>query len=108
MPTETLHFENARFAQHLYNNDTRNLQALEDQQPCEREIHGLGTPRRVLRILATRLRGEPCSGAVAVLQDITELRRLVLVSGVLPRYSAFSLHRFVSVSFSLSTPSDDI
>ncbi len=31
MPSETLHFENARFAQHLYNNDPRNLQALEDQ-----------------------------------------------------------------------------
>jgi len=27
--TETLHFENARFAQQLFNNDTRNLEALE-------------------------------------------------------------------------------
>ena len=26
MPTETLHFENARIAQQLFNNDTRNLQ----------------------------------------------------------------------------------
>ncbi len=31
MPTETLHFENARVAQQLYNNDPRNLQALEAQ-----------------------------------------------------------------------------
>src|SRR5882672_8754207 len=31
MPTETLHFENARVAQQLFNNDTRNLQALEQQ-----------------------------------------------------------------------------
>ena len=31
MPTETLHFENARVAQQLFNNDTRNLQALENQ-----------------------------------------------------------------------------
>ena len=31
MPTETLHFENARIAQQLYNNDPRNLQALEQQ-----------------------------------------------------------------------------
>jgi phosphate starvation-inducible PhoH-like protein len=31
MPTETLHFENARLAQQLYSNDTRNLQALEEQ-----------------------------------------------------------------------------
>jgi phosphate starvation-inducible PhoH-like protein len=29
MPTETLHFENARVAQQLFNNDPRNLQALE-------------------------------------------------------------------------------
>ena len=31
MPSETLHFENARLAQQLFNNDTRNLQALEEQ-----------------------------------------------------------------------------
>jgi phosphate starvation-inducible PhoH-like protein len=31
MPSETLHFENARFAQQLFNNDIRNLQALEQQ-----------------------------------------------------------------------------
>jgi phosphate starvation-inducible protein PhoH and related proteins len=31
MPTETLHFENARVAQQLYNNDPRNLQALDAQ-----------------------------------------------------------------------------
>jgi phosphate starvation-inducible PhoH-like protein len=31
MPSETLHFENARLAQQLFNNDPRNLQALEHQ-----------------------------------------------------------------------------
>src|SRR4051812_11403681 len=31
MPTETLHFENARFAQQLFNNEPRNLQALEQE-----------------------------------------------------------------------------
>lgn len=31
MPVETLHFENARLAQQLFNNEPRNLQALEDQ-----------------------------------------------------------------------------
>src|SRR5512140_2657796 len=31
MSTETLHFENARVAQQLYNNDPRNLQAIEQQ-----------------------------------------------------------------------------
>ena len=31
MTTETLHFENARLAQQLFNNDPRNLEALEHQ-----------------------------------------------------------------------------
>ncbi len=31
MPSETLHFENARFAQQLFNNDPRNLQTLHDE-----------------------------------------------------------------------------
>jgi phosphate starvation-inducible PhoH-like protein len=31
MPTETLHFENARVAQQLFNNDPRNLQAIEEE-----------------------------------------------------------------------------
>src|SRR6266513_2177982 len=31
MPTETLHFENARRAQQLVNNEPRNLQLLEDE-----------------------------------------------------------------------------
>lgn len=31
MPVETLHFENARVAQQLYNNDPHNLQAIEEQ-----------------------------------------------------------------------------
>src|SRR5687768_18357262 len=30
MPTETLHFENARFAQQLFNNETANLRLMED------------------------------------------------------------------------------
>src|SRR2546428_1206677 len=30
MPTETLHFENARFAEQVFNNDSHNLQALEE------------------------------------------------------------------------------
>src|SRR5882724_8815706 len=31
MPSETLHFENARLAQQLFNNDIRNLQTLEQE-----------------------------------------------------------------------------
>ena len=30
MPSETLHFDNARFAQQLFANDPKNLQAVED------------------------------------------------------------------------------
>src|SRR5260370_7708583 len=30
MPTETLHFETARLAQEMFNNDSRNLQVLEE------------------------------------------------------------------------------
>jgi phosphate starvation-inducible protein PhoH and related proteins len=39
MATETLHFENARFAQQLFNNDPRNLQSL------EKELHVKATSR---------------------------------------------------------------
>jgi phosphate starvation-inducible protein PhoH and related proteins len=39
MATETLHFENARLAQQLYNNDPKNLQAL------EKELHVKATSR---------------------------------------------------------------
>ena len=31
MPTETLHFENARLAQQTFNNEPRNLQAVNDE-----------------------------------------------------------------------------
>src|SRR3954469_17423788 len=31
MPSETLHYENARFAQQLFNNDPKNLDTLHDQ-----------------------------------------------------------------------------
>ena len=36
MASETLHFENARFAQQLFNNDPKNLQALEDELASRR------------------------------------------------------------------------
>ena len=51
-------------------------QAMAEEGPCEREISLSGTPRRSLHILATRLRGKPPAGAVVVLHDVTELRRL--------------------------------
>ena len=66
MPSEILHFENARFAQQLFNNDPRNLQALEEQldvKATAREVdktRGLGGWRRVgkatLPVLETSLK----------------------------------------------------
>lgn len=41
-----------------------------------REIATVKAPRRILRLLATRMHGEPCPGVVVVLHDVTELRRL--------------------------------
>ena len=43
---------------------------------CEREVTTTDAARRTLRVLATRLRGEPCSGVLIVLHDVTQLRRL--------------------------------
>lgn len=50
--------------------------ALAGQDPAAREIPVATDSRRMLRVLATRLPGEPCPGAVVVLHDVSELRRL--------------------------------
>ena len=62
---------------------TRNLEiheavreALGKGGPCEREVTTTDASRHTLRVLATRLRGEPCSGVLIVLHDVTQLRRL--------------------------------
>jgi len=68
MPTETLHFENARLAQQLFNNEPRNLQALEKElsvKAVSRDnwIKLEGTPeaiervRQLFQLLETSLKG---------------------------------------------------
>src|SRR5438094_3301868 len=61
VPTETLHFENPRVAQQLYNNDPRNLQAVEQQ---------LGV-KATSRDEWIKLEGEP--------EDIESARQLFLL-----------------------------
>ncbi len=68
MPTETLHFENARHAQQLYNNDTSNLQLLETEFgiktvtregwiKLEGDEPNLNASRQLFEILDTALKG---------------------------------------------------
>jgi len=65
MATETLHFENARLAQQLFNNDPRNLQALDRElgvQATAREgwikldgeLAAIDGMKRSARVVATR------------------------------------------------------
>ncbi len=67
MPTETLHFDNARLAQQLFNNDSRNLAAVEQQIgvkatardawiKLEGEQEALERARRLFRLLEGSVR----------------------------------------------------
>jgi two-component system phosphate regulon sensor histidine kinase PhoR len=51
-------------------------EALRGPRPTQTEFEVPGNTRRVLALRATRLPGEPTPGAVLVLHDVTELRRL--------------------------------
>ena len=50
--------------------------AMASDERHEREITLIGPPRRVISVVATRLAVGPTPGAIVVLHDITELRRL--------------------------------
>ena len=50
--------------------------ALETEGDIVRELETSGLPRRMLSLRVTRLPGNPCPGAVVVLHDISEIRRL--------------------------------
>src|SRR4051812_2825081 len=67
MHTETLHFDNARFAQQLFNNDSHNLQALEGELgvkataregwiKLEGTSEGVQRARQMFRLLETSLK----------------------------------------------------
>lgn len=51
-------------------------QAFADEQPCRAEFEFIGSSRQSLALFARRLPGSPPPGAVIVLDDVTELRRL--------------------------------
>ncbi|MGD9646988.1 MAG: sensor histidine kinase, partial [Pirellulales bacterium] len=51
-------------------------QAFRDAEPTRREVEVGSQARRVVAVQASRLPGEPCPGVLAVLHDVTELRRL--------------------------------
>lgn len=51
-------------------------EAFERSEPIEKEFESPGAHRRTLSLRATRLPGEPCTGVMVVLHDVTELRRL--------------------------------
>ncbi len=52
------------------------LAAMNAEVPHRSDFETIGGNRRHLAVRATRLPGDPCSGAVIVLYDITDLRRL--------------------------------
>ncbi len=67
MPTETLHYESARFAQQLFNNDPHNLKALEEQLGVKATVRegwikldgsadGIESARQMFQLLETSLK----------------------------------------------------
>lgn len=89
MPTETLHFENARFAQHLYNNDTRNLAALdehlgvkaisrEDWIKLEGEAGALEQAKQLFLLLESSVKG----GAIVRNREFAHALKVVKLEGV--------------------------
>src|SRR5437660_6078925 len=89
MPTETLHFEHPRFAQQLFNNDPRNLQAIETQlgvKATSREewIKLDGEPQAIDRAkqLFLLLEGSLKAGAPVRNRDFTHALNIVREEGV--------------------------
>jgi phosphate starvation-inducible PhoH-like protein len=89
MPTETLHFENARFAQHLYNNDTRNLAALDEQLgvkaisregwiKLEGEAGALERAKQLFLLLESSVKG----GAIVRNREFAHALNVVKLEGV--------------------------
>lgn len=89
MPTETLHFESARLAQQLYNNDPRNLASVEQQlsvKTTSREgwIKLEGSPEAVERAkqLFQQLEGAVKSGGTVRNRDFAYALEVVQNEGV--------------------------
>ena len=89
MPTETLHFENARVAQQLFNNDPRNLAALEQQlgvKATAREgwikLDGAAEAIERAKQLFVSLEGSLKSGAPVRNREFTHALNVVKHEGV--------------------------
>lgn len=89
MPTETLHFENDRVAQQLYNNDPRNLQAIELQlgvKATSREgwikLEGEGEPLQRAKQLFLMLESSIKAGSPIRQRDFSHALGIVRQEGV--------------------------
>ena len=89
MPTETLHFDNARLAQQVFNNDARNLAALEEQLgvratardawiKLEGATEAIGRARRLFQLLEGSLK----TGGHVRTQDFALALNIVRHEGV--------------------------
>ncbi len=89
MPSETLHFENARFAQQLFNNDSHNLQVLEQElgiKATSREgwiklegaADGIDRAKQMFQLLENNLK----AGAPVRNRDFTQALNVVKNEGV--------------------------
>ena len=89
MPAETLHFENARFAQQLFHNDPRNLKAIETQLGVKAtsrdawiKLEGDAEPVERARHLFRQLEASLKSGSAIGQRDFTAALDIVKHEGV--------------------------
>jgi len=89
MKTETLHFENARLAQQLYNNEPRNLQSIEEQlgvKATSREgwikLEGEAEALEKAKHLFLMLEGSLKAGTPVRQRDFSQALRIVRDEGV--------------------------
>ncbi|HEY6168848.1 MAG TPA: PhoH family protein [Verrucomicrobiae bacterium] len=111
MPTETLHFENARLAQQLYNSEPKNLQHLEEQlgvKTTSREgwIKLEGEAENVERAkqLFQLLEGSVKAGSHIRNRDFTQALNVVCHEGVAELKSLFSERILTSTKKAAVTP----
>ena len=89
MPTETLHFENARFAQQLFHNDPRNLKAIETQLDVKAtsrdawiKLEGETEPVERARHLFRQLEASLKMGAAISQRDFASALEVVKTEGI--------------------------
>lgn len=97
MASETLHFENARLAQQLYNNDPKNLQAIEDElsvKAVSREnwikLDGAAEAVERAKQMFQALEGSVKAGTPVRNREFTQALSVVKNEGVATLHSIFS------------------